>query len=332
MILHILWLILKFIGMALLVILGIMVLLICVVLLTPVRYRAAIACKGTIDSLKGEIKAVWLCHLISVKVDMDGKDVRIFARAAWKKLYDSAKEKADAEDDREAGRLLSREKEAEVQKTEIPKVDTKPQQVLSQEEREQRQKAPMPENATQLSKTLAEQDTAEMPGLSEFSEKQKKSFRPFAFFKKIGNAIAGIWEKIKYTFDRICANIEILSEKKDKVFDFLNDEVHQGAFKKTMSELKRLLSVLWPGKITGNVRFGFDDPYLTGKTLAVLGILYPCWAKKLSVTPEFEKKVLEGDIFIKGKIRAGSFVRVGIALLLNKQVRRTIRDIRKFKL
>lgn len=126
--------------------------------------------------------------------------------------------------------------------------------------------------------------------------------------------------------------MEVLSEKKDHIMEFLNEDAHQSAFKSVMRELKRLLRVLCPGKIRGNVRFGFDDPYLTGKTLAALGALYPFWARTLFVTPEFEEKVFEGDIFIKGKLRVISFIKSAAALLWQREVRKTVRDIRKFKL
>lgn len=315
MILHILWMILKFIGITLLVILGILVLLICIVLFTPFRYQAAISCKGTTESLEGEIKVSWLAHLIAAQINLDGGEVKILARAAWKNLYDSAKENAEKHVDEDSEKSKSadqNQKQAESMETPASEKEAKPSLIT-----EKHDASP----------------NAETSGESrEHEEMPEKSFLPFSFLKKIWNVITGIWEKIKYTIGRICDNIKILSEKKEKILDFLNDEVHQGAFQKTLKEVKRLLIVLCPRKINGNIRFGFDDPYLTGKTLAVLGALYPLWGETLSVTPEFDTKIFEGDIFIRGKVRIAGFVRTVAALLLDKQVRRTIRDVRKFRL
>ena len=37
-----------------------------------------------------------------------------------------------------------------------------------------------------------------------------------------------------------------------------------------------------PKKVTGTVRFGFDDPALTGETLGILGMIYGKLPKDLS--------------------------------------------------
>lgn len=332
MILHMAWLILKFIGIALLAILGILVLLICIVLFVPLRYRAAIACKGTKESLRGEVRLSWLCHLISVRITLDGGDVKVLARAAWKKLYDTGKEivgEAAETIEADASNAQAREiKEPQPVPEAAEDADLQPEQSgetvtsFPADEPEEMKEKTKPDGACSNQK--------EEDGIS--GRHPRKGFHPILFLKKIKNAIAGIWEKIKYTFDRIYANMEVLSEKKDHIMEFLNEDAHQSAFKSVMRELKRLLRVLCPGKIRGNVRFGFDDPYLTGKTLAALGALYPFWARTLFVTPEFEEKVFEGNIFIKGKLRVISFIKSAAALLWQREVRKTVRDIRKFKL
>lgn len=339
MILHILWLILKFIGITVLVILGILVLLICIVLFTPLRYQADISCKGTKESLKGEIEVSWLCRIISARINLDGSDVKILARAAWKKLYDSEAEKIDAADATDA-----KEKQQEaMQEEKKPPLVEAPQKADSPVKSANKQAPVSPVQQEicgqpdaceiHIKPDVTEKpDSAETDAEPKSQPKKKKRSGIFSFFKKIWNAITGIWEKIKYTLDRICANINVLSEKKDKILAFLNDEVHKGAFQKTIGELKRLLYVLCPKKIKGNVRFGFEDPYLTGKSLAVLSVLYPFWANTLTVTPEFDTQIFEGEIYLKGKVRVASFVRTSIVLLMDKCVRRTIKDIRKFKL
>ena len=60
----ILW-ILKIIGILLAAILGIAVLLICIVLFVPVRYRIEAESAGTFESIDAHARFSWLLHLFS---------------------------------------------------------------------------------------------------------------------------------------------------------------------------------------------------------------------------------------------------------------------------
>lgn len=114
--------------------------------------------------------------------------------------------------------------------------------------------------------------------------------------------------------------------------EFLAQEEHQeGIFCWSFPNFRRILSILKPKELRGKLRFGFSDPYLTGNTLALLGIVYPFLGDSLEITPEFEECVLEGEVFAKGKLRVGTFVRTAIRLLRSRELRMTVRDIRKFR-
>ena len=63
--LHIIFLILKIIGIILLVILGIAVLLVSTVLLCPVRYRITAKSDGTLDGIDTKVRMHWLLRFIS---------------------------------------------------------------------------------------------------------------------------------------------------------------------------------------------------------------------------------------------------------------------------
>ena len=64
----------------------------------------------------------------------------------------------------------------------------------------------------------------------------------------------------------------------------------------------RLLKFLRPKKLTGNLHFGFEDPSVTGKVLAVLGALYPFYGEHIRINPDFENEIFEGDVLVKGNI------------------------------
>ncbi|MCI8724276.1 MAG: DUF2953 domain-containing protein [Ruminococcus sp.] len=152
------------------------------------------------------------------------------------------------------------------------------------------------------------------------NEEQKKS---------LTDKIAAFFEKIKYTFDRMCAKIRILLEKKEIVTGFLTSEIHQSAFQKCLAELKKMLFRLRPRRVAGEIRFGFEDPSLTGRVLAGLSMAFPYWGDHVRCSPDFEEKVLEGRLSVGGSLRLLPAAAMGWNLLWSRNVRRTIKDARR---
>ena len=69
--LHILFLILKIIGIILAVLLGLVLLLICIVLFVPVRYKANVQKAG--EEIVGRVRVSWLSHGVTVTLDYRDK-------------------------------------------------------------------------------------------------------------------------------------------------------------------------------------------------------------------------------------------------------------------
>lgn len=150
--------------------------------------------------------------------------------------------------------------------------------------------------------------------------------------KGIIRKIKGLYNQIRCTIKNICAKIKELLEKKDRLFDFIRDETHVGAFRKAKKEVFGLLWRLRPKKILLEARFGFEDPSWTGRMLAVIAPLYPFSREWISLKPDFTKKVLAGMLYAKGRIRFCHFIVFLWNLFWCKNVRRTYRDIKNFKL
>lgn len=124
----------------------------------------------------------------------------------------------------------------------------------------------------------------------------------------------------------------MLIEKKEKVIEFLNHEIHRNAFTKTRDEGIRLFRFLKPRRLRGRIRYGFEDPYITGKVLAGAGMLYPFYGGMLVIEPDFEEKIFEGEFYIKGCVRGIYAAIVFLNLILNKDMRTTYKHIRAFQL
>lgn len=181
----------------------------------------------------------------------------------------------------------------------------------------------------ELEKLLEE--TKEQEELME-SSKENPEKRQNESLEEDSESNKSIPEKIKCTINNICDKIKALLEKKDKIMEFLADEVHQRAFSKVKKEVIRLFHKLKPRKLKADIQYGFDDPYDTGKLLAGFSVLYPLTGDNVSIIPDFEQKVLKGDFEIAGRIRLSYFVSFLWRLMWCKEVRMTYRDVRKFEI
>lgn len=312
MILHILLWILKIIGIAIAVLLGLLLLLIGIVLFVPVRYKVFFCLKGTSDSLEANIQISWFLHLVAARIHVNGTETDICARAAWKKF------------------LPAKEKQEQIEETEDLNAKEKCTIKVCEPEKEEQDMRKGNGKTEQHSADKDFQEGKKLPPKEEESDKESGGILRRKIVD-LWNRVKAIWEKIKYTITGICGKIEVFIEKKDHLTEFLAQEEHKAAFSIGLRELQRLMLTLKPKELHGTLHFGFSDPYLTGNTLAFLSMLYPFIGDSVEIIPEFETCVLEGEVFMKGKLRVGTFVRTAVRLLRSRELRMTVRDIKTFR-
>ncbi len=349
--LHILLLILKFIGIIIAAILGILVLLVCIVLFVPIKYEVQGKCGGRIDSLKGKARVTWLLRLFRADLYYKDGDFKwrlgfaIFKRASGsqpdtekdtkkdtirKKKADTKKEKGD-QDEKE--QKISDEKLEESKE----KLEEAAAEALMEEEPEEMEETEGIESDPKESEEVgqgceeADEETDEETSAVDQEPEQDEDDT-----ERKGNHILqkvkAVCEKIKCTFEKFCDRIRLLKEKKGRLAGFVHDETHRRAFSKVKKELFWFLGKLKPGKVEIKVRYGFEDPYYTGKVLAGLSILYPFLGDSTEIIPDFEHKVLDGGVCVKGRIRLSHAACLAWKLFWNKDVRQSYRDIKNFRL
>lgn len=294
--LHILWMLLKIIGIILLIILGLLVLSVSVVLFVPLRYHGKAKAQGTLDSVKAELKFSWLLHLISGYVSYENKETKWQVHILWRKV-NVGKDKSNEKN--------SKEETPEKNKTEE----------LVEDNKEECLKETSTENKSPQDKDVTEKEITEKKTRKNKTEKQKKN----------------IFQKIKYTFCEFCDKIKSLIKKKEKLQEFLSDEIHQSSFMRLKKEIWRLLRFLKPKKLILNLHFGFEDPSLTGKVLGVLCMLYPFYMDHVNLEPEFDEKILEGDAYIKGTVRGLRLFVLICNLIFDKNIKTTYKAIKNWK-
>ena len=94
-------------------------------------------------------------------------------------------------------------------------------------------------------------------------------------------------------------------------------------------ELGEIIRHVLPRKLEVFGIVGTGDPASTGQIMAVQGMLYPWHKGNIRLEPDFEEKHIEGEFHLKGRIRLGTLGFCGLRILLNKNVRRLIRILRK---
>lgn len=110
------------------------------------------------------------------------------------------------------------------------------------------------------------------------------------------------------------------------------DDGVRAGIRKGKDEFFRLFRKCKPGSIKGTLKIGFEDPFETGKLLAVLAVVRSMWNYHISIVPDFEQKILETEISAKGSIRGIWLLRLGWRLMLDKDIRyakKQVEGIRK---
>lgn len=309
--LHIILLILKIAGFLILGILGLILLALLIVFFVPVRYRIKASGDNTPESIRAELTASWLLHLISGKVLYENGELSWWFRLAWKRYDENAADTAvRAEPEKMAERKAKPSRDT---KETSQTVETAGKEAVEEE-------------------SMSEESSAEQDKIMESEPRKEKNGKKRRKKPSVLERLKKFWEKIKYTFHKICDKIRSLEKKKDKLIAFAENEVHKNALERTLKEIRRLLWALRPKRADVRIEYGFADPALTGYTLAAASIIWPVFEDHVQIKPDFENRVLKGDAYVRGTLRAIHVLVLAWNLLLDKNVRTTYRHIRKFKL
>lgn len=309
--LHIIGLILRILGICLLGIIGVLLLLLCILLFVPVRYELRAEFPGEIRGSKVNFRLTWLLHLLSAKACYEEQELTWRVRVAWKKFAKAEMPVGETEE------------EPDIEKAADTKQEPDAKQALDEKEKSDIKEA-------SDIKGISE-DSSKKRTERENQENGKKEKKP-SVYERLNQKIIAIWRKIKYTFVKICGKIKgiakNISDTKDAIQIFLNDEVHRSTFRKVKKELIWMKRLLKPKIFRVRLNYGFEDPCLTGQVLGLLGMVYPFVGDNMEIEPDFEQKVLQGDIHIKGRIRMIHLAVFGVKLFIHKETRKTIMEIR----
>ena len=112
---------------------------------------------------------------------------------------------------------------------------------------------------------------------------------------------------------------------------FINAEGTAAGIFYLLTQSKILVKMILPRKIKGWLRFGTGDVYTEGQYLTYLCFVYPLYAGKFDIIPEWEEEVIEVDATFSGKIRMFAMLLIGLKLLFSKKVKALLRNFNRCK-
>ncbi len=333
--LHIILFILKILGFLILGILGLIILVTVVLLLSPFVYHAEASVDNSPESMKADIRFHWLFHLIAGRFCYESGTLSWGMRAAWKH-FGSGKPPAEPEI------FASPPSRTEQKSSKVPDAN---QAEISMPDKNTSDKTASAKNEpgkNTSDQILSDHDASEARRQQTHHKKSDDgSARQAAgtgtvpensFIGRITDRISKLRKKIKYTFQKICAKIKSLEKTKERIEAFVQNEIHQNAFRRILGEVRRLLRAIRPKKADLRIEFGFQNPAYTGYLLAGISMIYPVIGEFTEIEPDFEHRVLRGEAHISGRLRILHAAIFGLRVIADKNVRTTIRHIRKFKL
>lgn len=283
--------ILKWLGILLLVLLGLVLTVLLAVLFVPVRYEAEGSFRGELLA-KGQIS--WLWRLFSIQAVYDGDtevSLRIFGvKPGRKKETAERTEKTETPDPVVTGSGKRPEEE-------VPVYESRP-----------KAEAPASEKHQGTEEGIKEKVPA--AGTKNAKNGQKK--------KRVRQSL---FQKIKVTFQRNCGKLKTAEERWQKLMEFLEKEENKNTFRLLKRQVIRFFKHVLPGKVSGTVRFGFEDPYTTGRILTYISPFYGWYGRTIQVIPVFDEQVLDGEFSLKGRIRIATLLFIGFQVWRDKNFR-----------
>lgn len=323
--LHILGMIGKGIGIALLCILILVVALLLALLFVPIRYY--VRGKLEANNTQGIAKAHWLFHIVTAYVRWEDKlqyGIKIFGCT----IYGNQKKQQKPKRQKKQKKQVQQTK-AHVVSEPKPCAVSEPEQ--KSREKQQDSQPDFMEEIRLVSK--------EEPSMEEIPLEKKESGLLTVLWEKIKafcKMLLGLFQKVLGIPSKILEKLRNLKQKAENIKEIISayqEFFQREDFKRAFALCKRQLLCVWknirPRKVKADIHFGFDDPAVTGQILAYLGMLYPLIGKDIAIRPDFEEVVCEGKLLIRGKITIFVLLRALWILYFDKDIKRLIRIWKK---
>lgn len=292
--------ILKIIGLVLAGIIGLALILVLWILLSPIRYKGRIKYSGKPDI---RIKASYLCHIFSGYFILDENGQKADFKIFWKSML-NRKTKVTSH--------KHKKKKTKTTGTDLIKPD-KPEEFHKAEEPETMK---IPEN---VSDNVLKKNEIRAKIPPENKPKPKKSI-----FKKLKD----VYNKIRNFIKNISERVHNALDMRDKIISEIDNADNREAVNYGLVLIKKVLKHILPRRHRIYIRFGTGDPASTGQYLGLMYAFGAWLGLNLVVTPDFDDKVIECDIPFKGHISIAVLLWWAVKAYRNKKFMSFIDKIR----
>ena len=303
-------LILKIIGILLLSIISLFLIIIALILFVPIRYRI-IANKFEDSDFYAEIKLTWLLHFINILIKYTDDlyyRVRVIlipikkSDNLKKHKNNSKKTKPDPNDTKsidEGENISDKSVNEDISDNEISK---NKEEIVSTSD-------------------LDENDDDNI----KFDENKGIIYKIRFVLTKFFEFLFNIKEKLNEAYNTVVNIVKDI----DYYINALKDERNKKVISLCLSQASSIINNIKPKVFNGNLTIGIDDPYTMGQILSIYGILFPIIHDKITINPVYDKEVIEGDLYIKGRISVFVLIRAAIKIYFNRDYKRMIKIFKK---
>lgn len=324
--LHILWLIIKFILIALGIVCALLLSVLLLILFCPVRYfiQGSKPEEDRMSELKGQVRVSWLFRGITFRFFYENKkagtDFRILGISPDK--FRRRKKKVSVKEEKAEEKTFPAEKslfeDEKILEKKIPEEKMSGENLSGDEKISSSEKIPSvieEKEETGKSKVQEETDREKTEEISKKKLEKKKPGLLKRFMEKIKSIPSKI-RKIRLTIKRTCVKIEWWKR-------FFSNPRIKEAISFCWKDIKKLIRHILPIKVEGNVTFGFEDPSITGRIVALQGMTIPFHKNCIQIMPLFQtdRNILEGTIKMKGRIYGVVLVKTAAEIYFNKNVK-----------
>lgn len=313
--------ILKIIGIVLLVVLLAILVLLLFVLFVPIRYEAR-GSRRMEDDVPARItvRAHWLLHIINVSFrypEAAYVRVRIFCFTVFSTRTEPEAENEKKETARDTARHTGQGTDTAAAKT----------QVMPPEKQIEDEFPDVNEASMKFPDEKTGDNSRENIGENPREEDTEEECSPkfLQFFRKLFE----ILKNIQYTIQKICDKIKHIIKNIRYYINVIQSDPFRSAWGVCSGEILGLLQSIRPRKLEGNFTVGTGDPASTAQILAIHGMLYPLIGEHITVIPDFERFVIEGQFLLKGRITLFRFLKTAGRLYFHKDLRKVIRLLKK---
>ena len=308
--------ILKIILLIIACIIGLLILALCLILFVPIRYEAS---GRSYEEISAKGRVSWLLGIFCLRITYIEKNfkLKITILGIPINLSDNNQTKGFDYSDEDKTKKL------------IFKNDKKPQKFENKQENKTDKTADKELNNkvdNKLNNKLNNKVGNKQDNNFDNNTKKKSIFsRILEIIKLVKDIIIKVLRAIKsilvkiYNFLLQIKDEESSGNKFSKIKDFLKE--NKLGIKVVIKAIKELLNHIRPRKFSGDLEFGTDDPSVTGQILGVTSIFYGLYCDNFKLIPNFEQKVLKGQVCFNGKIRLFTIFIIGLKLLFNNNFR-----------